>query len=129
MVSLDQLIGKELTVTLLDETTQRQPLAVNNVDCLFFKGQTEALCMDDTLYDLVIGNIDGSKLPNMSHFSVGVVTRAQTKQEEKTYKKLKVPDQILSEKKQAFQDAQMSDPRLEHIRLEPTRGLLLRVVV
>ena len=26
--------------------------------------------MDDTLYDLVIGNIDGSKLPDMSQFSV-----------------------------------------------------------
>ena len=26
--------------------------------------------MDDTLYDLVIGNIDGSKLPNMSHFQL-----------------------------------------------------------
>ena len=31
--------------------------------------KTEALCMEDTLYDLVIGNIDGSKLPDMSHFS------------------------------------------------------------
>ena len=32
------------------------------------KKKTEALCMEDTLYDLVIGNIDGSKLPDMSHF-------------------------------------------------------------
>ena len=59
----------------------------------------------------VIGNTDGSKLPDMSHFLVGVVTRAQAKQKEKAYKKLKVPDQILSENKQAFQDAQMSDPK------------------
>ena len=33
--------------------------------------------MDDTLYDLVIGNIDGSKLPDMSHFSAAAVTRAK----------------------------------------------------
>ena len=46
---------------------------------------------------MVIGNIDGSKLPDMSNFSVGVVTRAQAKQDEKAYKKLKVPDQILRE--------------------------------
>ena len=26
--------------------------------------------MDDTLYDLVIGNINGSKLPDMSHFQL-----------------------------------------------------------
>ena len=71
---------------------KKHPSAVINVHCPFIKGQTEALCM----YDLVIGNIDGFKVPDMSHFSVGVVTRAQAKQEEKAYKKLKVPDQILS---------------------------------
>ena len=74
-------------MTLIDETIRRHPLTVINVDCPFFKGQTEALCMDDTLYDFVIGNIDGSKLPDMSHFSSGVVIRAQAKQEEKAYKK------------------------------------------
>ena len=68
LVSDDQLIGKESYVTLTDETTQRYPLAVIDVDCPFFTGKTEALCMEDTLYDLVIGNIDGSKLPDMSHF-------------------------------------------------------------
>ena len=68
MVSDDQLIGKESYVTLIDETTQRYPLAVIEVDCPFFTGKTEALCMEDTLYDLVFGNIDGSKLPDMFIF-------------------------------------------------------------
>ena len=74
--------------------------------------------MVHTLYDLIIGNIDDSKLPDMPYFSVGVVTRAQAKQEEKAYKKLKVPDQNLNENKQAFQDDQMYDPKLEHIRAD-----------
>ena len=87
-----------------------------------FKGQTEALFMADTLYDLVTGNIDGSKLPDVSHLSVGVVTRARTKQFEKAYRKLKVPDQIMSENKQAFQDAQMSDPKLENITQSRVEG-------
>ena len=52
--------------------------------------------MEDTLYDLVIGNIDGSKLPDMSHFAASVVTRSQAKKDEGTYKKLKVPDQIIN---------------------------------
>ena len=82
--------------------------------------------MDDTFYELVIGNIDGSKLPDMSHFSVGVVTRAQAMQEEKAYKKLKVPNQVLSENKQAFQDAQMSDPKLEHIRRTADSGVVTK---
>ena len=74
LVSDDQLIGKESYVTLIDETTQKYPLAVIDVDCPFFTGKTEALCMEDTLYDLVIGNIAGSKLPDMSHFSAVAVT-------------------------------------------------------
>ena len=78
LVSGDQLIGKESYVTLIDETTQKYPLAVTDVDCPFFTGKTEALCMEDILYDLVIGNIDGSKLPDMSHFYAAAVTRSQT---------------------------------------------------
>ena len=78
-VPSDHLIGKEST--LIDETVQRYPLAIIKLSTVhFFKGQTEALCMNDTLCNLVFGNIDGSKLPDTSHFSVGVVTRAQAKQ-------------------------------------------------
>ena len=77
-------------------------MATINADCPILKDQTEALCTDDTLYYLVIGNIDGCKLPEMSHFSAGVDTRPQAKQDKKAYRKLKVPDQILSMNKQAF---------------------------
>ena len=45
--------------------------------------------MDDTLYDVVIGNIDGSKLPDMSHLCAAVETRSQAKQCEKKYRKLR----------------------------------------
>ena len=105
LISDDQLIGKESDVTLIDETTQRYPLAVTDVNCPFLTGKTEALCMEDTLYDLVIGNIDGSKLPDMSHFSTAAVTRSQAKQSEKAYRKLKVPDQIINEDKEALKQA------------------------
>ena len=52
-----------------------------------FHRKTEALCMEDTLYDLVIGNNDGSKLPDMSHFLAVAVTRVQANREE-AYRKL-----------------------------------------
>ena len=39
LVSDDQLIGKESYVTLIDETTQRYPLAVIDVNCPFFTGK------------------------------------------------------------------------------------------
>ena len=95
LVSDNQLIGKESYVTLIDETTQRYPLAVIDIDCPFFTGKTEALCMEDALYDLVFGNIDGSKLPDMSHFSAAAVIRSQAKQSEDAYRKLKVPIRLL----------------------------------
>ena len=66
---------------------QKYHLAVIDVDCSFFTGKTETLCMEDTLYDLVIGNNDGSKLPDVSHFSAAAVTRSQAKQSEKPYRK------------------------------------------
>ena len=53
-------------------------------------------------------------------------TRAQAKQDDKAYRKLKVPDQILSETKKAFQDAQMSDPKLEHIRRKADSGVVTK---
>ena len=112
LVSDNQLIGKESYVTLIDETTRRYPLAVTDVDCPFFTGKTEALCMEDTLYELVIGNIDGSKLPDMSHFSAAAVTRSQAKQSENAYRKLKVPDRIISEDKEALKQAQATDPKI-----------------
>ena len=107
---------------MIDETTQRYPLAVIDVDCPFFTGKTEALCMEDTLYDLVIGNIDGSKLPDMSHFSAAAVTRSQVRQSEKAYRKLKVPDQIINEEKEALKQAQATDPKLDSIRRRVDSG-------
>ena len=51
----------------------------------------------------------------MSHFSAAAVTRAQANQE-KAYRKLNVPDQIISKGKEAFKQAQYSDPKLNGIK-------------
>ena len=115
LVSDDQLRGKESYVTLIDETTQKYLLAVIAVDFSFFTGKTYALCLEDTLYNLVTGNIDGSKLPDMSCFSAVAVTRSQAKQSENANRKLKVPDQFINEDKEALKQAQ-EDPNLDSIR-------------
>ena len=47
--------------------------------------------MEDTLYDLVIGNIDGLKLRDMSYFVKSVVTRSHTGNDKLVYTKLKAP--------------------------------------
>ena len=83
------MLGKELDVTLINESKLKYPVARISVECPFFNGTTEALCMEDTLYDLVIGNIDGLKLPDMSHFAASVETRSQAKKDERLIKNLK----------------------------------------
>ena len=120
MISGDQFIGKESDVTLIDETTQI--LVVIDIDWPCFTGKTEALCMEDTLYDLVIGNIDRSKHPDMSHFSAVAVTRSQANQSKKAYRKLKVPDQIINGDKKALKRAQAKDPKLDSIRRRADSG-------
>ena len=116
LVSDEQMLGKELDVTLINEYKLKYPVARISVECPFLNGTTEALCMEDTLYDLVIGNIDGSKLPHMSHFTGSVVTRSQVKKDEYTYKKLKVSDQIINSDRNVIELDQASDPKLSNIR-------------
>ena len=45
--------------------------------------------MEDTLYDLVLGNFDGSMLPDMSHFAESIVTRSQAEKDKRIYKNSK----------------------------------------
>lgn len=58
--------------------------------------------MEDTLWDLVIGNIHVSKLFDMSNFSAAAVTRWHDNQDEKVYRILEVPDQIISSDKESL---------------------------
>ena len=80
--------------------------------------------MEVTLSDLVLGNIDGSKLPDMSHFAASLVTRSQARKDERVYKKLKAPDQIISSDRKVIESDQASDPKLWNIRKQVELGNL-----
>ena len=69
LVSDGQMLNKQSGVTLINNYNQRCPMARINIDCPFFRGTTDALCIDDPAHDLVIGNIEGSKFPDITHFS------------------------------------------------------------
>ena len=71
LVSDGQMLNKQSGVTLVNNYNQRCPMAHINIDCPFFRGSTDALCIDDPAHDLVIGNIEGSKFPDITHFSSG----------------------------------------------------------
>ena len=56
-VSDGQMLNKQSGVTLINNYEQICPVARINIDCPFFRGTTDALCIDDPAHDLVIGNI------------------------------------------------------------------------
>lgn len=53
------LTGAETMCVLIDGTIRRTPVARVNIDTKFLKGQLEAVCMRNPLYDLIIGNVKG----------------------------------------------------------------------
>ena len=120
LVSDGQMLNKQSGVTLINNYKQRCPMARINVDCPFFRGTTDALCIDDTAHDLVIGNIEGSKFPDMTHFSSGVVKNKQSRS--KKSRKVKVADKFIRQHRQELCMMQASDAKLADIRRRVESG-------
>ena len=59
LVSEDQFTGDFNVMLLIDNTARKVPIAKIDVDTPYLKGQVEAQCLPDPLYDLVIGNVPG----------------------------------------------------------------------
>ena len=109
------MLNKQSGVTLINNYKQRCPMARINIDCPFFRGTTDALCIDDPAHDLVIGNIEGSKFPDMTHFSSGVVNKKRSKKSRKD-RKVKVADKFIRQNRQELVLKQASDAKLADIR-------------
>ena len=121
LVSVNQFIGKECGVTLINDSQQKCPVARINIDSPFFRGTTDALCIDDPAHDLVIGNIEGSKFPDMTHFSSGVVNKKRSKKSRKN-SKVKVADKFIRQLRQELCMKQASDIKLKEIRRRVESG-------
>ena len=122
LVSENQFIGKECGVTLINDSQHKCPVARINIDCPFFKGTTDALCIDDPAHDLVIGNIEGSKFPDMTHFSSGVVKNKQSRNDRRKDRKVKVADKFIRQNRQELCMKQASDAKLADIRRRVESG-------
>jgi len=61
LVSEDQLTGEFNVMLLIDSTARKVPIAKIVVDTPYLKGQVEAQCLPDPLYDLVVGNVPGAR--------------------------------------------------------------------
>ena len=86
-----------------------------------FRGSTDALCIDDPAHDLVIGNIEGSKFPDMTHFSPGVVKKRQSEKSRKD-RKVKVADKFIRQNRQELLMKQASGVKLKEIRRRVESG-------
>ena len=123
LVFENQFIGKECGVTLINDSQQKCPVARINIDCPFFRGTTDALCIDDPAHDLVIGNIEGSKFPDMTHFSSGVVKNKQSRSKKsRKDRKVKVADKFIRQHRQELCMMQASDAKLADIRRRVESG-------
>ena len=122
LVSDGQMLNKQSGVTLINNYKQRCPVARINIDCPFFRGTTDALCIDDPSHDLVIGNIEGSKFPHMTHFSSGVVRNKQSRKDRRKNRKVKVADKFIKQNRQELCMMQASDAKLADIRRRVESG-------
>ena len=122
LVSDGQMLNKQSGVTLINNYKQRCPVARINIDCPFFRGSTDALCIDDPAHDLVIGNIEGSKFPDITHFSSGVVKNKQSRKDRRKNRKVKVVDKFIRQHRQELCMMQASDSKLEDIRRRVESG-------
>ena len=121
LVSDGQMLNKQSGVTLINNYKQRCPVARINIDCPFFRGITDALCIDDPAHDLVIGNIEGSKFPDITHFSSGVVNKKGSRESRKD-RKVKVADKFIRQNRQELVLKQASDAKLADIRSRVESG-------
>ena len=125
LVHQEQMTGKEKTCVLIDGTVRNLPVAQINVNTPFFSGSTQALCMDNPIYDLILGNITGVRAPEdpdeswmtLPSPSCAVQTRSQVKNQDKPFRSLKIPKtmrEIVTAEK--LKTAQQEDPTLQRVR-------------
>jgi len=81
LVNNEQMTGGTETCILIDGTVRRAPVAEIEIETPYYIGKVKAVCMENPLYDAIIGNAPGvSNEDNNRLEAQAVVTRAQAKQ-------------------------------------------------
>ena len=71
LVSGTKLTGQEARCVLIDGTIRQAPVAQVFLKTPYFTGVTDAVCMKDPLYDVIVGNIPGATDPATSPVDLG----------------------------------------------------------
>ena len=61
---MDQMTDKKWSCALIDRTIRGLPVTKLQVDTPYYKGELYAMCVEDPIYDLIIGNIQGVQTPS-----------------------------------------------------------------
>ncbi|KAK3870891.1 hypothetical protein Pcinc_023917 [Petrolisthes cinctipes] len=120
LVPASKFTGRNCSVRLANCAVERYPLAQVHIKCPYFTGTVNDVCMEEPIYDVLIGNVPGA-LPLQEMYSTpeagvsAVATRAAAQKPLQSRKKLKVPDfeAILSVDRKVFQEAQQDDTSLK----------------
>ena len=88
----EQMTGDMQTNSMLDGTVRSAPVAQVCLSSPYYTGSLEALCVDKPLCDVIIGNIKGASdgYTNRQDDCNAVVTRAQEKASQSSFKTMKV---------------------------------------
>ena len=83
-----QLTGEIRSVKQLLGTTERVPVARVTVDTPYLVGDVDALCVNESLYDLVIGNVPGAREPFRPNSEWEMAGAMQTRAQSKKHKQI-----------------------------------------
>ncbi|KAL7631477.1 UNVERIFIED_CONTAM: hypothetical protein RMT77_018226 [Armadillidium vulgare] len=109
LVNENQYTGDKMRMILIDKTIKIAPVAKIMIDSPYFKGTTNAICLTDALYDVIIGNIPGAKPPGEPNLEWTTTTAAG---------KIKAVNPISETKDKTIDDSQITREQLEHFQRE-----------
>ncbi|XP_071791644.1 uncharacterized protein [Asterias amurensis] len=138
LVEDHQFLKTKQKCLLLDRTARSLPVARISIDSPYFVGTVDALCMTNTLYDIVIGNVSNAREPKdpdpdwvpqivnsetvrddsqaVTTQAAAVETRAGKIKKAKNLRPLKVPQaESFTETRTDIQKAQREDQTLDRL--------------
>lgn len=122
-VEEDRITERKQVCVLADGTKVEVPIACIHVDTPYFTGEVEAWCMENPIYDLILGNIPGARSPESPNpdwkLEVNAVQTRQQVQKERQFKyhSMLVPNVVKNQiSPDDIEKEQQNDPSLAKIR-------------
>ena len=126
-VQEQQFTGIHGHILRIDNTVVRARKAVIDIDTPFLRGTVVAHCLDDALYDLIVGNVSGAQIlcplqPELPDepavASAGAVTRAKGKARPTPLKPSPPSSECIVDKTKLI-EMQEADPELSDLKAKP----------